>query len=151
MGFNYTLPQRLMQDKDVSDSAKLMFALISALSNNDYEACFSSNKYFCEYFDCKVDKILTMLKELKQKEYILIKYKNETNKKGRKIYTIFDNSCQDDDEFCYGKNRNKQDFVTENSVTVLRKKTEPYPIIYNNKEYINIYSEKIQKERITMR
>ena len=92
-GGNYAiLPAHIRYNKDLSDSEKILFCEITALSNkNGY--CYASNKYLSEIYGVSIDTISRRVNKLKKKGFVtvqLIKEKGSNNIKERRIYPSLD-------------------------------------------------------------
>ena len=68
-------------DKELSSTAKLLYAEITALSNS-LGYCCASNKYFADLYGLKIRQIQYILSQLSEKEYIRV----ETSNGQRKIF-----------------------------------------------------------------
>jgi len=75
----YIIPEELIFDNNISPGAILLLVLIKSLSKiKGY--CWANNKYFCEHFSKSRSTIIRWIKELKDKEYIMVKLiKNDEN------------------------------------------------------------------------
>ena len=86
------LPAHIRYNKDLTDSEKILFCEITALSNkNGY--CYASNKYLSEIYGVSIDTISRRVNKLKKKGYVdvqLIKEKGGNNIKERRIYPYLD-------------------------------------------------------------
>lgn len=86
------LPAHIRHNKDLTDSEKVMFSEITALSNkNGY--CYASNKYLSEIYGVSIDTISRRINNLKKKGFVtvqLIKEKGGNNIKERRIYPSVD-------------------------------------------------------------
>lgn len=67
------IPSGILNDKDLSDGAKLTYALILGLSNK-YGYCFASNTYLSEQRDVSVSTIQRQLSELKKQKSITVEF-----------------------------------------------------------------------------
>lgn len=86
------LPAHIRYNKDLTDSEKILFCEITALSNkNGY--CYASNKYLSEIYGVSIGTISRRVNKLKKKGFIsveLIKEKDSNNIKERRIYPSLD-------------------------------------------------------------
>lgn len=86
------LPAHIRYNKDLTDSEKILFCEITALSNkNGY--CYASNKYLSEIYGVSIDTISRRVNKLKKKGFVdvqLIKAKGSNNIKERRIYPYVD-------------------------------------------------------------
>lgn len=86
------LPAHIRYNKDLTDSEKILFCEITALSNkNGY--CYASNKYLSEIYGVSIDTISRRVNKLKKKGFVnvqLIKEKGSNNIKERRIYPSLD-------------------------------------------------------------
>lgn len=67
------IPSNVRYDRDLKDKAKLLFGEISALSNK-YGVCWANDEYFAKLYDVSERTVRSLLKNLKDKNYILIDY-----------------------------------------------------------------------------
>ena len=122
--FYAVIPVYILQDKELTQTAKLLYGQISALTNKE-GYCWASNSYFAELFDCSKDTISRNINLLIKKGYI----KGTIEKKNgnlRKLYLT----------------------IGKNTDTPIRKNTDTYPqkYGYNNNKKNNISLSK-DKER----
>lgn len=82
--FYAVLPAKIRYDQDLSSTAKIIYAEITALTNrNGY--CFAKNKYLANIFNLNTRQVSNILRELANKKYIDIEIINNNI---RKIYII---------------------------------------------------------------
>lgn len=92
-GGNYAiLPANIRYDKNLTDSEKLLFCELTALSNkNGY--CYAGNKYLSEVFGVTKETISRRLSRLEKKGYIKSKIiRNGKEITARHIYPLMDTS-----------------------------------------------------------
>ena len=76
-GYYAVLPANIRYDKSITPNAKLLYAEITALTN-DKGYCWATNAYFAELYSVSKQSISAWLSSLKEKGYISIDYKRET-------------------------------------------------------------------------
>ena len=84
----YVIPAEVMHDKNLDLEQKLLYALISGLSDK-YGHCFASNRWFEEEMNIKEKALQRNLKILEEKGYIIrkiISYDENPFKRERHIY-----------------------------------------------------------------
>lgn len=72
------IPEDLLQNEDLTIMEKLFLIKINGLDGA--EGCYASNKYFAEYFKLSRSRCSVIIKSLKDKGYVLIKYHYEKGK-----------------------------------------------------------------------
>lgn len=91
-GGNFSiLPAHIRHNKDLTDSEKIMYSEITALSNkNGY--CYASNKYLSELYGVSIDTISRRINNLKKKGFVKVQLIKEKggNIKERRIYPYVD-------------------------------------------------------------
>lgn len=80
------IPKSVYFDKRLNFSDKIIFGIITALSNNDKNACFCSNIYFTNITNLTDRQIRNCLSNLKKYNYIKINFE----KSKRRIRTFVD-------------------------------------------------------------
>lgn len=75
-GYYAILPANIRYDKSITPNAKLLYAEITALTN-DKGYCWATNGYFAELYSVSKQSISAWLSNLKEKGYISIDYKRE--------------------------------------------------------------------------
>lgn len=78
------IPKNVYFDKRLNFSDKIMFGIITALSNNDKNACFCSNRYFINITNLTDRQIRNCLSNLKKYGYIKINF--DMNKRYIRTY-----------------------------------------------------------------
>ena len=78
-GYYAILTADVRYDNDLSSTAKLMYAEISALSNS-YGYCSAKNKYFAELYGITVRSVQNALHQMFEKGYIRVEQENRTRK-----------------------------------------------------------------------
>lgn len=66
----------ILVSNDLTSTEKVLYALISALSNNDKKKCFATNKYLGSVLDIKERNVQYCLKKLKDLKLIDIHFEN---------------------------------------------------------------------------
>lgn len=93
VGGNYAiLPAHIRYNKNLSDSEKILFCEITALSNKK-GYCYASNKYLSTVYGVSINTISRRINKLKNKGFIkvhLIKETDGNNIKERRIYPSLD-------------------------------------------------------------
>lgn len=102
------IPEAILRNVELTLMEKLFFIKISSLDRDS--GCYASNAYFAEYFGLSKSRCSIIIKNLKDKGYISIKYFYEDGKKNieRRVIKIIDfidefvglnkfedNSCED--------------------------------------------------------
>lgn len=84
------IPANVRYCKDISSTAKLLYAEISCLTNfKGY--CFAKNEYFAELYDISENRVSKIIKELKDNGFINISLKrNSNNFVTERIITLVD-------------------------------------------------------------
>lgn len=72
------IPEELFQNEELTIMEKLFVVKISGLDGDD--GCYASNRYFAEYFKLSRSRCSIIIKSLKDKGYIFIKYYYEKGK-----------------------------------------------------------------------
>lgn len=75
-GYYAILPANVRYDKSLTPNAKLLYAEITALTN-DKGYCWATNGYFAELYSVSKQSISAWISNLKEKGYINITYKRE--------------------------------------------------------------------------
>lgn len=85
------IPEELWQNEELTIMEKLFIVKINSLDRE--EGCYASNKYFGEYFKLSKSRCSIIIKNLKNKGYIAIKYSYEKGKKliERRVISIKEN------------------------------------------------------------
>lgn len=100
-GGNYAiLPAKIRYDKNLTDSEKLLFCELTALSNNK-GFCYASNKYLSGIFNVTTGTVSKRINRLKEKGYLkIIMIREGLEIKERHIYPLLDNplSSAENDE-----------------------------------------------------
>lgn len=89
------IPSEVRYCKDISSTAKLLYAEISCLTNfKGY--CFAKNEYFAELYDISENRVSKIIKQLKDKGFINIFLKrNSNNFVTERIITLVNNKEND--------------------------------------------------------
>lgn len=109
-GLYYVVPAEVFEDDNLEDSEKMLYALISGLSNNT-GYCYASDNYLSERRKCDARHIRRMVLKLEEHGYV----KRETIKKGmnweRKIFIThssrksYERTCTSASNGCTGPDR----------------------------------------------
>lgn len=67
------IPAEVRYDKTLKPNEKLLYGEITALAQKTGE-CWAGNKYFSELYGVKPNAIATWIRDLKEKEYIIVDY-----------------------------------------------------------------------------
>lgn len=78
------IPATVRYDSDLSSTAKLLYAEITALCN-ERGYCWATNAYFCELYSISDRQVQRILKQLCEKHYIKIIIEKRTK---RKIFVL---------------------------------------------------------------
>ena len=68
------IPMEVLNDENITSSAKLLLGVIISFSNNDYHVSFASNAKYARTLDLSSRSITRLIKELKDQNYIFIRY-----------------------------------------------------------------------------
>lgn len=71
----YKLNEQLLKESNISNNAKLLYTIIYSLSGSGDP--FASNYYFSEILHLSIRQIQNLLKELKDNNYISLRYENK--------------------------------------------------------------------------
>lgn len=138
------IPEELWQNADLTVMEKLFVVKINALDGK--EGCYASNSYFSDYFKLSKSRCSVIIKSLKEKGYIVIKYFYEEGKKLierrvikiKKAITKFfnvDNEVDDIDK------ENESSIITQNEEVEDSFLDIYFETIESNKELIDIHKE----------
>lgn len=115
-GYYAVLPAEVRYDTELSSTAKLLYAEITALSSA-YGFCTAKNKYFAELYGVTIRAVQKLLEQLAAKEYITI----ERDKKPRRIFisTVKKSSWQGEKKFMV---EGEKKFTPNNNITSINNK-----------------------------
>ena len=68
------IPMEVLNDENITSSAKLLLGVIISFSNNEYHVAFASNAKYARTLDLSSRSITRLIKELKDQNYIFIRY-----------------------------------------------------------------------------
>jgi Helix-turn-helix domain len=85
-----TIPSQILVNKNLESNARLLFGLLTSLTNNEYGYCWASNQYFAETFDVDVRTIIRWLNSLKKEKVIKVEVTKVGIKTHRKIWICLD-------------------------------------------------------------
>ena len=68
------IPMEVLDDENITSSAKLLLGVIISFSNNEYHVAFASNAKYARTLDLSSRSITRLIKELKDQNYIFIRY-----------------------------------------------------------------------------
>ena len=124
------IPEELWQNEDLTVMEKLFVVKINALDGK--EGCYASNSYFSDYFKLSKSRCSVIIKNLKEKGYIVIKYFYEEGKKliERRIIKI----KKDITKFFNGANE-AQDMDKENESSLIIENKEGLKDLYLEDRY----------------
>lgn len=74
------IPAFVRYDKDLSPNAKLLYGEISSLCN-EKGFCWATNSYFEELYEMSSRSIQRLIKQLTDKNYIIVEIENNTKRK----------------------------------------------------------------------
>ena len=77
------IPMEVLNDENITSSAKLLLGVIISFSNNEYHVAFASNAKYARTLDLSARTITRSIKKLKDKNYIIVKF--DSYGTGRKI------------------------------------------------------------------
>ena len=126
------IPSYILNAKDITSDEKLLYALISSLSN-DKGFCYASNAYFAKRFGKSESSIKRWLSNLVSKNYVSSKVNYKPGSKQVESRNL--NICND-----LGPEMNPPGF--KNEPTPGSKSELDSIKDINNKDYINIYKKK---------
>lgn len=83
----YTItPKCVLEDRNISFSAKVLYGQIKRLQGDD--GCWASNQYLAELLGVSTRSIRDIIKSLEDNEFIRIERENNQKIKNRKIYVL---------------------------------------------------------------
>lgn len=62
----------VLLDKSLTNTDKIVYGVIGALSNNKYCACYATNEYICQLVNVEKRQLKYCLKNLKKYNYIIV-------------------------------------------------------------------------------
>lgn len=142
-------------DNRLTDSEKILYAEITALSNK-YGYCSASNNYFAKLYEVSKRTISTRINNLKKLNYLKIELElNGKEVKKRKMYPITHTSIPIEDNFHRGVENivrtpieaNFQENITSNNITRLNNtssssaSTTQQPLPNSHSNVFNFYQE----------
>lgn len=141
-------------DNRLTDSEKILYAEITALSNK-YGYCSASNNYFAKLYEVSKRTISTRINNLKKLNYLKIELElNGKEVKKRKMYPITHTSIPIEDNFHGGVENivrtpieaNFQENITSNNITRLNNtsssaSTTQQPLPNSHSNVFNFYQE----------
>ena len=68
------IPMEVLNDENITSSAKLLLGVIISFSNNDYKVAFASNAKYARTLDLSARTITRLIKELKDQNYIYVEF-----------------------------------------------------------------------------
>ena len=77
------IPMEVLNDENITSSAKLLLGVIISFSNNKYQVAFANNARYARALDLAPRTITRLIKELKDQNYIIVKF--DSYGTGRKI------------------------------------------------------------------
>lgn len=78
----------ILEDQELSGTAKLVYALLCKFANADTGQCYPSHKTLCELASISKPTLLKALGQLESAQYITVKQRTEGNQKLTNLYTI---------------------------------------------------------------
>lgn len=76
----FVVDSRIIEDSNINFFEKTLYSVLCALSNNEKNYCFASNKYLANILKCSIRNIQRGLMILKKYGYIEIEIKNYNNR-----------------------------------------------------------------------
>lgn len=64
----------VLNDENITSSAKLLLGVIISFSNNKYQVAFANNARYARALDLAPRTITRLIKELKDQNYIIVKF-----------------------------------------------------------------------------
>ena len=68
------IPMEVLNDENITSSAKLLLGVIISFSNNKYQVAFANNARYARALDLAPRTITRLIKELKDQNYIIVKF-----------------------------------------------------------------------------
>lgn len=68
------IPMKVLNDKSINSSAKLLLGVIISFSNNNYQVAFASNAKYARTLGLSSRTITRAIKELRDQNYIIVKF-----------------------------------------------------------------------------
>lgn len=92
--FYAILPAKIRYAKNISSTAKIIYAEITALTKlNGY--CYATNKYLAKLYGLELRHVQRIINQLKENNYIFIKYLNNNRRQIRVSDIINQTPIQD--------------------------------------------------------
>ena len=60
------IPKEIWLNQTISMQAKCLWAAIHSLYSDEYEGCYASNEYLCEFMGLQLRRLQELLRELKE-------------------------------------------------------------------------------------
>ena len=123
------IPAEILLNNDLSDKEKIVLSIVLYLSD-ETGSCFASNKYIANIVNVTPERVSKIISSLKDKEYVKVKLKYETDSKEieeRQIIPIVENINRYSEKLQEGIDNNNY----------IDSEKQPYPIGENNKDIIN--------------
>ena len=113
--FYATIPSYILQNKDLSPNAKLLYLIITSLTKSSGR-CFATNNYLAERLALSKESITAILNELINQKLIIIKITK--NKKGtyRDIYLNLGEGAWQNNATGMAKERIQKSSIQENNI-----------------------------------
>ena len=74
--FDVTVEMQIVLDKDLTNTAKLLYTIITSLAKTN-NTCFASNDYLAKLLNTSTRHVQRCLLDLKNKGYIIVDFVNE--------------------------------------------------------------------------
>ena len=137
--FYAVIPADVRYDEDLSSTAKLLYAEISALANSK-GYCFANNKYFEKIYHIDERTVQRILKQLSNKQYVRIE---NVNSKNRKIFISTPTKMSFNPDKIVALNPDKN--VTHNNTSINNKNNNTYTPDFE--KWFERYPNRFNKER----
>ena len=125
------LPAEVRYSKDLSPSAKILYAEISALTNKNGK-CYAQNCYFAELYNAKKGTVSRWISQLEKHKFIKIKVIRNENKQVTKRYIFVNTSLK---KITYPIVKKAKDNININNNTIKKNTTAAF-----SSQVLNSYS-----------
>lgn len=124
------LPAFVRYDTDLSSTSKLIYAEITALTN-EKGYCWASNKYFATLFQISDRQVQRVLKQLAEKGYIIVSIENKTKRKIFIIETLDKNVVGGTTKMSRGYDKNVgNNNINNNKKEIIDEDDEPFEELF---------------------
>lgn len=96
--FDVTVEMQIVLDKDLTNTAKLLYTIITSLAKTN-NTCFASNFYLAKLLNTTTRQVQRCLELLKNKGYIIVDFANKTRTITPAIQKIIELREKDTEKF----------------------------------------------------